>query len=68
MALTLSRIPLHTVLWSELSKIGFDYSRVGIVGQGILVGTSAKVLLALGFDGIVDARGRLAIADHGGRA
>lgn len=68
MALTLSRIPLHTVLWSELPKIGLDNSRVCIVGQGVLVATSAKVLLALGFEGVVDARGRLAVADHRGGA
>lgn len=68
MVLTLSRIPLHTVLWSELAKIGLDNCRVGIVGQGALVTTSAKVLLALGLEGIVDACGRLAVVDHGARA
>lgn len=68
MALTLSRIPLHTVLWSELPKVGLDNCRVGRVGQGALVTTSAKVLLALGLEGVVDACGRLAVADHGARA
>ncbi len=53
-------LPLHAILRRHLAKVGFDDGRVFARGESPLVGASAKVLLTLGLEQLVDALGGLA--------
>lgn len=63
--LTLRRIPLHTVLRRQLSKVRRDDRLILAVRQQTLIGRSAEILLTMRRESLMNASRRLTRNDSG---